>query len=54
MPEEESLAGYERIKLDRETTLDQQLSRIKETGFCDVSCMYKLYHFAVIFGRKIV
>jgi len=54
LPEEEILAGYERIKLDKEATLDQQMDWLKEAGFCDVSCIYKFYHFAVMFGRKIV
>lgn len=54
LPEEEILAGYERIRLDKEAKLDQQLDWLKEAGFCDVSCIYKFYHFAVIFGRKIV
>lgn len=54
LPEEEILAGYERIKLDKEATLDQQMNWLKEAGFCDVSCIYKFYHFAVMFGRKIV
>jgi tRNA (cmo5U34)-methyltransferase len=54
LPEEEILAGYERIKLDKESTLDQQMNWLKEAGFCDISCIYKFYHFAVMFGRKIV
>ncbi len=54
LPEEEILAGYERIKLDKDSTLDQQMNWLKEAGFCDVSCMYKFYHFAVMFGRKAV
>ncbi|WP_440944863.1 class I SAM-dependent methyltransferase [Methanosarcina sp. T3] len=54
LPEEEILAGYERVKLDRDTSLDRQLDWLKETGFCDVSCIYKYYQFAVMFGRKIV
>ncbi|WP_197073967.1 MULTISPECIES: hypothetical protein [unclassified Methanosarcina] len=52
MPEEEILAGYERVKLDKDTCLDKQLDWLKEAGFCDVSCIYKYYQFAVIFGRK--
>jgi tRNA (cmo5U34)-methyltransferase len=48
LTEEEILAGYERTKLDK------QLEWLKEAGFCDVSCIYKYYHFAVMFGRKIV
>jgi len=54
LPEEEILAGYERVKLDKDTKLDQQLDWLKEAGFCDVSCIYKYYQFAVMFGRKIV
>jgi tRNA (cmo5U34)-methyltransferase len=54
LSQEEILAGYERSKLDKESRLDQQIDWLKEIGFCDVSCMYKFYHFAIIFGRKIV
>jgi tRNA (cmo5U34)-methyltransferase len=54
LPEEEILAGYERIKHDKESKLDQQIDWLKEIGFCDVSCIYKFYNFAVMFGRKIV
>ena len=49
---DEIQAGYERIKLDKEAKLDQQLSWLKESGFTDVSCVYKYYHFAVMFARK--
>lgn len=54
LPEEEIMAGYERTKLDKDTKVDQQLDWLKEAGFCDVSCIYKYYQFAVMFGRKIV
>lgn len=54
LPEEEILAGYERIKLDKNSTLEQQMNWLKEAGFCDVSCIYKFYHFAVMFGRKAI
>jgi tRNA (cmo5U34)-methyltransferase len=54
LPEKEILAGYERMKLDKESKLDQQIDWLKEIGFCDVSCVYKLYNFAVMFGRKTV
>ncbi|MHC1754782.1 MAG: class I SAM-dependent methyltransferase [Methanosarcina sp.] len=52
--EEEILAGYERTRLDKDSKLGQQLDWLKEAGFCDVSCIYKYYQFAVMFGRKIV
>lgn len=50
---EEILSCYERMKLDNEATLKQHLDWFKVLGFCDVSCVYKFYHFGVIFGRKI-
>jgi len=53
LPEEEILAGYERVKLDKDSSLDQQLDWLKEAGFCDVSCIYKNYQFAVMFGKKL-
>ena len=49
---EELLAGYERMKLDKEAKLNDQLDWLKEIGFTDVSCIYKYYHFAVMLGRK--
>jgi tRNA (cmo5U34)-methyltransferase len=53
LPEEEILAGYERMKFDKESKLDQQINWFKEIGFCDVSCVYKFYNFAVMFGRNL-
>lgn len=50
---EEILSCYERMKLDKEATLDQHLAWFKTLGFKDVSCVYKYYHFGVIFGKKI-
>lgn len=54
LTEEEIKAGYERTGLDKDISLDQQLDWLKETGFSDVSCLYKYYQFAVMFGRKTV
>jgi len=54
LPKEEVIAGYERMKLDKEATMNHQLSWLKEAGFSDVDCVYKYYNFAVFFGRKIV
>jgi tRNA (cmo5U34)-methyltransferase len=53
LAKEELKATYERIKLDKEAKLDEQLKWLVETGFSDVECVYKYYHFAVMFGRKI-
>lgn len=33
LSEEEILAGYERTKLDKDSTLDQQINWLKEAGF---------------------
>lgn len=52
LPREEILSAYERMKLDKETTLKQQLEWFTEIGLKDVSCIYKYYTFAVMFGRK--
>jgi len=49
---EEILSCYKRMKLDKEATLEQHLDWLKKSGFCDVSCVYRYYHFGVIFGRK--
>jgi len=46
-------SAYERIKLDQEATLSQQLSWLRDIGFSDVDCVYKYYHFAVMLGRKL-
>lgn len=52
LSKEEILSGYERIKLDKEATLSQQLTWLRESGFSDVECVYKYYHFAVMFGKR--
>lgn len=53
LPKAELEACYERMKLDKEAPLDEQLNWLKKAGFSDVDCIYKYYHFVVIFGRKI-
>lgn len=52
LPREEIISAYERMKLDKETTLEQQLVWLSEIGFKDVSSIYKYYNFAIVFGRK--
>ena len=49
---EEIDAGYERVELDREAGLDEQLGWMREAGFGDAACLDKYYHFAVLYGRK--
>lgn len=49
---EELSSCYERIKLDKESTLREHLNWFKECGFSDIGCFYKYLHFGVIYGRK--
>lgn len=53
LTEEEIKAGYERISLDKESKLSEQVEWLQSAGFCDVGCVYKFYHFAVMCGRKV-
>lgn len=46
-------SAIERTKLDRMSTLDQQLQWLIQAGFSDVDCVYKYYNFVVMFARKI-
>lgn len=52
LTEEEVSAGYERAKLDKMSTLADQLKWLREAGFKDVDCVYKYYNFVVLYGRK--
>ncbi len=52
LSKEEILNAYERTKLDKMSTLDEQLNWLKEIGFTDVDCIYKNLNFVVILGRK--
>jgi len=46
-------AAYERTKLDKMSTLDEQLRWLTDIGFSDVDCMYKYYNFVVMYARKL-
>lgn len=52
LSQDEIAAAYERTKLDKMSTLDDQLTWLKEIGFSDVDCVYKYYNFVVFTGRK--
>ena len=52
VPEEEISSWKERLKLDRESTVEQQVRWLKEAGFDHADCAYKYFKFAVIFGMK--
>ena len=49
---EEIHSAYERTKLDKMSTLNDQLNWLMESGFEDVDCIYKYFNFVVLFGRK--
>ncbi len=50
---DEICSAYERTKLDKMSTLDDQMNWLKEIGFSDVDCIYKYFNFVVLFGRKL-
>lgn len=50
---EEVEAAYERIKLDKMSTLADQLTWLRHAGFSDVDCVYKYFNFVVLFGQKL-
>jgi tRNA (cmo5U34)-methyltransferase len=50
---EELSAAYERTKLDKMSTLADQLSWLQRAGFADVDCVYKYYNFVVLYGHKL-
>ncbi|PUA39636.1 SAM-dependent methyltransferase [Paenibacillus elgii] len=45
-------AAYERTKLDRMSTLEEQLVWLKQAGFSDADCIYKYFNFVVMAGWK--
>lgn len=52
LSKEEILSAYERAKLDKMSTLEDQMNWLKDVGFLDVDCVYKYFNFVVLFGRK--
>jgi tRNA (cmo5U34)-methyltransferase len=52
LSKEEIHSAYERAKLDKMSTLDDQINWLKDIGFLDVDCVYKYFNFVVLFGRK--
>ncbi len=52
LTEEEIHSAYERIKLDKMSTLAEQLSWLNESGFKDVDSIYKYFNFVVMYGKK--
>lgn len=48
----EKAAAFERMKMDRPATLEDNLRWLRASGFKDVDVYYKYYPFAVMAGRK--
>ncbi|WLR49650.1 class I SAM-dependent methyltransferase [Bacillus tianshenii] len=44
--------AYERTKLDKMSTLSEQLGWLKKADFKDVDCVFKSYSFIVLYGKK--
>ncbi|BAU27289.1 tRNA (cmo5U34)-methyltransferase [Aneurinibacillus soli] len=53
MDRHEIISTYERTKLDKMSTLNEQLDWLKEAGFSDADCVYKYFNFVVLYGRKL-
>ncbi len=49
---EEIDKAYERVKLDSPSTLAEQLEWLSKAGFRMVDCLYKYYHFCVLYAKK--
>ena len=45
-------AAHERTKLDKMSTLEDQIHWLQQSGFQDVDCLYKSFNFVVLYGRK--
>lgn len=45
-------SAYERVRLDKMSTLIDQLDWINAAGFTDADCVYKYYNFTVMAARK--
>ncbi len=43
----------ERRKLDKETTIENEIQKLKRIGFKDVDCVYKYWKFGVVITRKL-
>ena len=49
---EELEKAYERLALDNPSTLADQLAWLEKAGFSDADCVYKYYHFVVLYAKK--
>ena len=52
MPENEAEIAARRLKLDKCSTIGDQLKWLRDAGFAEVGCVYQYLDFAVIFAKK--
>jgi tRNA (cmo5U34)-methyltransferase len=52
LSEADKTAAFERMKMDRPATLEDNLRWLRAGGFKDVDVYYKYYNFAIMAGRK--
>ena len=52
LPPEEITRAFERLKLDRSATMENQLQWLRESGFAHAECVYKYRHFTVFLSTK--
>lgn len=52
LPPEEIAKAFERLKLDRSATMENQLQWLRESGFVHSECVYKYNHFTVFLAVK--
>lgn len=52
LPPEEIAKAFERLKLDRSATMENQLQWLREAGFAHAECVYKHHHFTVFLAVK--
>lgn len=52
LPETEIKKAYERVSFDNPSTLADQLQWLHNAGFKMADCLYKYYHFCVLYAKK--
>ena len=52
LPQEEIQKAYERVSFDNPSTLADQLLWLNKAGFKNADCLYKYYHFCVMYAKK--
>lgn len=52
LSDEEIQKGYERMKFDTPSTMDEQLGWLREAGFSQFDIVYKYLHYCVFYAKK--